>query len=261
VTQQVAGTLRVPSPEIGTRSVPATSGLLVSVRSAAEAEIALAGGADLIDVKEPRHGSLGPAEPAVWQAVSRVIAGRVPTSVALGELLADFRADNLQHAAGMSYAKLGLAGCAAAGDWAARWTRAMRELPKEVQPVTVAYADWRTAGAPSAEELLPIAAEIRSPYLLLDTFDKSAGRLLDHVSIDELAALSTQAAGHNLRLVLAGSLDENAIRRLAPLRPAYFAVRGAACAGSRTQAIDLARVKRLVEVVRTSVAASVQEVA
>ena len=34
--------------------------LLVSVRSAEEAEIALAGGADVIDVKEPRRGALGP---------------------------------------------------------------------------------------------------------------------------------------------------------------------------------------------------------
>ena len=35
------------------------TGLLVSVRDAAEAEAALRGGATLIDVKEPRHGSLG----------------------------------------------------------------------------------------------------------------------------------------------------------------------------------------------------------
>ena len=237
------------------------TGLLVSVRSADEAVIALAGGADLIDVKEPRHGSLGAAEPAVWQAVIRVVAGRVPTSVALGELVSKFRVDNLEHAAGMSYAKLGLAGAATVGDWPARWMRTMHALPHDVQPVTVAYADWRIAGAPSVEELLPIAAKFRSPYLLLDTFDKSSGRLLDHLSIDDLAALTAQAAGHNLRLVLAGSLDENAIRRLAPLRPAYFAVRGAACAGARTQAIDLLRVKRLVEVVRTSVAAPKQEVA
>ena len=37
-------------------------GLLVSVRDAAEAELALAGGADVIDVKEPNRGSLGAAE-------------------------------------------------------------------------------------------------------------------------------------------------------------------------------------------------------
>ena len=39
-----------------------TPGLLVSVRSAAEALSALAGGADVIDVKEPNRGSLGAAD-------------------------------------------------------------------------------------------------------------------------------------------------------------------------------------------------------
>ena len=39
-------------------------GLLVSVRSGAEAEAALAGGADLIDVKEPTRGALGRADGA-----------------------------------------------------------------------------------------------------------------------------------------------------------------------------------------------------
>jgi uncharacterized protein (UPF0264 family) len=64
-----------------------------------------------------------------------------------------------------------------------------------------------------------------------------------------------------VRLVLAGSLDEDAIARLAPLTPAYFAVRGAACGGARTQAIEPARVKRLAEVVRTSVRSSMEKVA
>jgi len=237
------------------------TGLLVSVRSAAEAELALAGGADLIDVKEPRRGSLGAAEPAVWDEVRQVVGGRTPVSAALGELLTDFRAENLKHAQGLTLAKVGLAGCAATSDWASRWIRAMRDLPAGVQPVAVLYADRRTARSPSAEELLPIAASLRAPYLLLDTFDKSAGRLLNHLSLDQVAILTEQAAKHDMRLVLAGSLDEASIRRLAPLRPAYFAVRGAACGGDRTQAIELVRVKRLAEVVRTSVAAAAREVA
>lgn len=236
------------------------TGLLVSVRSAAEAETALAGGADLIDIKEPQRGSLGAANPAVWVEVLRVVAGGRPVSAALGEL-ADLRIDDLAHTAGLNFAKIGLAGCALCGDWAARWTRAMSMLPAGVCPVAVAYADLRSARSPTAAEILPIAARLHSPLLLVDTFDKSAGRLLDHVKIDELAALTDRAARHDMRLVLAGSLDEAAIRRLAPLRPAYFAVRGAACDGQRTQAIQLNRVKRLVEVVQTSVCASSQEVA
>ncbi len=237
------------------------TGLLVSVRGAAEARIALAGGADLIDVKEPLHGSLGAAEPAVWAEVVSAVRGRVPMSAALGELLADFRPEHLQQMTGLSYAKLGLAGCAATGDWSSQWIDAMRRLPEGVRPVAVAYADWQAAGSPPAEQILAIAARLKCPYLLVDTFDKSNGRLLDHITMDELIALGQNATQFRMRLVLAGSLDEASIRRLAPLAPAYFAVRGAACGGERTQAIASARVKRLVEVVRTSVARASQEVA
>ena len=54
--------------------------LLVSVRSADEAEVALEGGADIIDVKEPLHGSLG------WAG------GRYPVGgPGAGELLQDSR--------------------------------------------------------------------------------------------------------------------------------------------------------------------------
>src|SRR5256885_16611977 len=56
------------------------AGLLVSVRSAGEAEAAIAGGADLIDVKEPAYGSLGRAKDETIAAgggrVARRRAGR-----------------------------------------------------------------------------------------------------------------------------------------------------------------------------------------
>ena len=61
-------------------------GLLVSVRNAAEAAEALDGGAAIIDVKEPRHGSLGAAEPEAIAAVARVVGRRRPWTMACGEL-------------------------------------------------------------------------------------------------------------------------------------------------------------------------------
>jgi uncharacterized protein (UPF0264 family) len=60
--------------------------LLVSVRSPVEAEAALAGGAGIIDVKEPRNGPLGRARAEVWREVQLAVTHRVPVSVALGEL-------------------------------------------------------------------------------------------------------------------------------------------------------------------------------
>src|SRR5947209_19533370 len=62
------------------------SHLLVSVRDAVEAAAALAGGANLIDIKEPSRGPLGRADLAVTAAVLQAVGGRVPVSAALGEL-------------------------------------------------------------------------------------------------------------------------------------------------------------------------------
>src|SRR4051794_10666436 len=80
-------------------------GLLVSVRSAAEAVEALAGGADIIDVKEPSRGSLGRADDAVAAEVLAEVDGRRPVSAALGEL-ADW---NESLPRGCAFVKWGLA--------------------------------------------------------------------------------------------------------------------------------------------------------
>ena len=60
--------------------------LLVSVRSKVEALAALAGGAAIIDVKEPLNGPLGRAHFAVWHEVRERRPPPSPVSVALGEL-------------------------------------------------------------------------------------------------------------------------------------------------------------------------------
>src|SRR6266478_5781453 len=94
-------------------------GLLVSVRSPAEAEAALRGGAALIDVKEPGRGSLGRAEDAVIAAVIAAVAARRPVSAALGELMEE--GSQPFSGPGLSFVKWGLAGAAAVGDWQVRF--------------------------------------------------------------------------------------------------------------------------------------------
>src|SRR4051812_283713 len=86
------------------------AGLLVSVRSPAEAEAALAGGAAIIDVKEPDNGALGRAASEVLAGVLAVVAGRRPVSAALGELL-EPEGDLPAELARLAYVKWGLAGC------------------------------------------------------------------------------------------------------------------------------------------------------
>lgn len=219
--------------------------LLVSVRSAAEAELALAGGADLIDIKEPRHGALGAADADVWQDVRRVVAGRAPVSAALGELLEDDVLSRARAAAGLRYAKFGLAGCHSRVGWLARWHKSISALPRGVLPVPVAYADWPAADAPSPSVALALAQQSPAKLLLIDTFDKRRGNLLSALTWDGLQVIRDHARQAGVQLVLAGSLDARAIEQLLPLAPAYFGVRGAVCRGGRDGRLDEALVKSL----------------
>jgi len=60
--------------------------LLASVTGAGEAEIALAHGADIIDLKDPAQGALGALEPMAVRATLAAIAGRRPVSAVIGDL-------------------------------------------------------------------------------------------------------------------------------------------------------------------------------
>jgi uncharacterized protein (UPF0264 family) len=219
--------------------------LLVSVRSADESEAALAGGADVIDVKEPRRGALGPADPDVWREVLFAVGKRAITSVALGELLSDPAESLAPQAAGFRYAKIGLAGCHKASGWISRWKGAAGSLPRGTLPVPVAYADWPRAAAPAPSVALWLAQRSPARLLLIDTFDKSSGSLLDVLSWEALREVARDARQAGVRLALAGSLTSATIARAVKLSPAYVGVRGAACAGGRGGTIELARVKSL----------------
>ena len=223
------------------------TGLLVSVRNGAEAATALRGGATLIDVKEPRHGSLGRAPAERWQEVAQDVAGRAPISVAWGELLQDAFAPSPVALAPVTYVKCGLAGCGALQDWPRRWTVWLRQLPREIQPVAVAYADWERAVAPPPEEVLRWAARLGCRAILWDTHTKDGTCLLDHIPRTALHTLTNTARQQGLLVVLAGSLACHHVPTLLPFAPDYIAVRGAACGGDRQGVVRQHLVEQLVE--------------
>ncbi len=221
------------------------AGLLVSVRSVEEARAAWRGGATVIDVKEPDRGPLGRAEADVWREVRLALPPEVPVSVALGEL-AELNPEGLpavfEAIPGLSYRKLGLAG--AGPGWETRWDALRRSLGDGPAWVAVAYADWAEADAPHPDAVLDAALAARCAGILVDTWKKSRPAPLDA----SWASWIDRARRGGLLVALAGGLDEAAIRRLAPLRPDLFAVRGAACGrGDRRGTIDPSRVVRLAQ--------------
>ena len=59
--------------------------LLVSVRSADEAELAARDGADIVDAKEPEAGPLGPVSASVLRRIELALPSAMPLGVALGD--------------------------------------------------------------------------------------------------------------------------------------------------------------------------------
>ncbi len=224
--------------------------LLVSVRSAREALLALQAGVHLIDVKEPRRGSLGAAPPRVWRDVAAQVQQQVPLSVALGELVELDASLCTSVPSEYAYAKVGLAGCAQ-NDWQPRLAEAWSRLPHGVQPVAVIYADWQRALAPPPADVLSLVADADCRAVLIDTAIKDGTTLLTHCRCSELAALLNAARSQMVDVVvLAGSLSPVDFAELLPLEPDYIAVRTAACAGGRNGPLDPDRLQALLALLR-----------
>ncbi len=223
------------------------SGLIVSVRDAVEALVAMENGASLIDVKEPTRGALGKADDEVIQAVIEAVGGRLPVSAAMGELddaasVAAFPG----YVHGLTFAKWGLA-WADESDWRGLLRLLHHPSQEEVRNKVVpsAYADVRATHTPSVEVVCRFAVEHRFPVLLIDTYAKDGRTLLDHLSLADLARIAARCREGGVKLALAGSLTADAIRTLLPLAPDWFAVRGAACEGGREGRISGERVRAL----------------
>jgi (5-formylfuran-3-yl)methyl phosphate synthase len=225
---------------------PRPPGLLVSVRSAAEAEAALRGGADLIDVKEPSRGPLGRADDETIADVVQTVAGRVPVSAAMGEWSRESRPCRVP---GVSFAKWGLAGWAQVSGWQEQIFSSMAACSSDCRSVLVAYADCKRAGSPPPEMLCEFAREQRMPAFVIDTYSKDGATILDWISVAGLALLTWQCQNLGIKVALAGSLGREAITGLRDVCPDWFAVRGAACSEGRTSTVDENRVRELKEAI------------
>lgn len=244
----LSGMLAAANPGPGERR---RCGLLVSVRDGAEAEEAIAGGATIIDVKEPRHGPLGRADRGATAGIAVVVGTRRPWTLACGEL-ADGVAIIHEHlravvagatAAPPAAAKAGLAGTAS-GDWQGLLAAFARGLPAGVEPVAVAYADWQRAGSPAPDELISAASGWGGRLLLVDTFDKR-GQPVVPAQAAAVAGWISRARAAGMRVVLAGGLTAETLPAAVACGPDVIAVRSAACVGGRFGAVSGKLVMRL----------------
>lgn len=211
--------------------------LLSSVRNTTEAAVALRAGTDWLDVKEPRNGALGAADPAVVRAVVRLTAGRVPVSATIGDTwetpwaIAPAVAEAA--ATGVDYVKVGVAAGIDDGGVA----EALRQCAERVRGVIVV---WMAERLPP-DALLDAVANAGVAGMMLDTAVKDGPALTALMTPRELAAFVERVHGHGLLCGLAGRLEVSDIPALIDCGADYLGFRSALCAaGSREQHLDAA---------------------
>ena len=206
---------------------------LASVASLEEARIALAGGADIIDCKDPARGALGALTQEVVRSIVKDVRGQKPVSAVIGDL--PMQPDAVASAAramagcGVDYIKVGL--FPEAGRIAC--IKALAPLAAKHKIIGVLFADR----APDMA-LLPLLAASGFAGAMIDTAGKGAGRLLTHLDIPALAAFIKGCRTQSLMCGLAGSLEAPDVPRLTALAPDFLGFRGALCKGERRGGLD-----------------------
>jgi hypothetical protein len=229
--------------------------LLVSVQDAEEAREAVAGGAEIVDAKDPAAGSLGMVSPGALVAIAEAVPPGIRLSAALGDVasLEDVAAVFGRIAVPLSYVKLGFMGLAdqvVVEDLLAEAVHLARELPGRPAVIAVAYADFERAGSLPPDTFQFILPEVGADGLLVDTCFKDGPGLFDLLGSTELTGLAAALAPHELSFALGGGLGIGEVRAAWDAGAMIFGVRGAACEGGRTGRVVERRVRQLADAVR-----------
>jgi len=215
--------------------------MLASVTGVEEAEIAISGGADIVDLKDPKTGALGAvATETIRQAVTS-IAGRRATSAVCGDLpmlpeTIYAKAEEVA-ATGVDYVKIGFF----TSENAVACADALAPLAGRTKLIAVLFADR----APDFG-LLPVFAKHGFHGAMVDTADKAKGRLLDHLPPERIPGFVDRARSSGLKTGLSGSLEAPDIPRLLPFTPDFLGFRRALCDQSqRTASIDAEAVEQI----------------
>jgi len=211
--------------------------LLVSVVNKSEALESIKGGAHILDVKNPKEGSLGANFPRVIRQVKEVVPKNLEVSATIGDL------PNLPGTAslaalgaavsGVDYVKVGLFGVKTSEEATTLMTevvKAVKEYDSGLKTIACGYADFRYVGCVSPLGLPLVAHKAEADGVLVDVKIKNGNdNLFSFLTDEQLKEFVNQAHEYNLLAALAGSLDIKDIQRVHNLGADIIGVRGAVC--------------------------------
>ncbi len=227
--------------------------LLVSPINVEEANTCKLGGADIIDVKNPKEGSLGANFPWMISAVKKV-AGSVPVSATIGDF--NYKPGTASLAAlgaavaGAEYIKVGLYDIQTreqALDMLTGIVRSVKDFDKNKKVVASGYSDYLRINSISPFELPSIGARAGVDAVMMDTGIKDGRSTFEFLAEQELVEFVSGAKDYGLQTAIAGTIKFDDIPSLRRISPDIIGVRGCVCGGNRNSIIKKELVERLKE--------------
>ncbi|MDP3033886.1 MAG: (5-formylfuran-3-yl)methyl phosphate synthase [Methanobacteriaceae archaeon] len=212
--------------------------LLISPINTDEALEAIEGGADIVDVKNPKEGSLGASFPWIIKGVREMTPEDMLVSATLGDV--PYKPGTVSLAAmgalvsGADYIKVGLYGTKnydEALEVMENVVRTVRENSSDAVVVASGYADAHRVGAIDPMEIPKVAAEAGADLAMVDTAVKDGKTLFDFMDMDDLQKFVNEIHDYGLKSALAGSVKKDQLKPLYDINCDVVGVRGAACIG------------------------------
>jgi uncharacterized protein (UPF0264 family) len=233
--------------------------LLISPKNEKEAVEAIAGGADIIDVKNPGEGPLGANFPWVIKRIRQITPKSTEVSCTLGEMpnlpgsmsLAALGAATT----GANYIKAGLYGLKTPEEAVylmQNVAKAAKDFNPSIKVVASGYADAERISTVDPLLVPKIAHEAQADIAMLDTAIKDGKSLFTFLTKPQLRRFVDEAHNYGLKAALAGSLQKEDLPVVYALGADVVGVRGAACTLSDRVSGQITRekVRELVEVVK-----------
>ena len=224
--------------------------LLVSPINVHEAVISDQGGADIIDVKNPREGSLGANFPWVIQEIRSHV--KKPLSATIGDFNYKPGTASLAAlgaaAAGAQYIKVGLYDIhtdTEALDVMSSVVKSVKAFDKNCIVVASGYSDHARIGSIDPLRLPPVAKKAGIDVIMVDTGVKDGKSTFDFMDHKTLGKFIVSAHDNGLQCALAGSIKFKDIEPLQELKPDIIGVRGLVCGGNRNDGIRAELVTQL----------------
>ncbi len=199
-----------------------------------------AGGADIIDVKNPTEGSLGANFPWIISNIQKLV--RKYDGLEISATLGDF--PNLPGTASLAalglascnvdYIKIGLKGPKNKQDsiyLLKQLHKAVADYSDKIKIVAAGYADSKRFGTINPMLIPEIALESGVDVAMVDTGIKDGKNLFDFMTREQLESFVEFGRKHDLIVALAGSITKEHLSELKELAPDIIGLRGAACEG------------------------------